>query len=654
MRGVELAAAAAVHRARSRSPGAPHPGPVPLMAPLLALAILLTSAPSTQTLVYYNARMALREARPTEALKLWLLRNAVGHATGQVSGHDADLRSVAWAALGELGLCPDGFARDDAGAGLWPLALHNWVIANRRRAPAGLGTNPFDAFATGRQARFVGLGDVLDAEELKRVRFARTECGAGGRALGAAGLSSSASLREPAVASRVLRHLLRQGLATTEGQPVRGRAAIEARLFDLNLRLTALAERAAARARRQARREARRGGASEAELDEAFGEGPPAIPPDSEAGKILRASLGWTPDAWMALSPQRRQFLFSYAARLDAPAPQRQALILGVIDRLIDARAGAEVESWIAHLGPDEAVREAVWSGERGQRLLTLDDDTGFRGRAAIALRRGVDALSAGRRAEAIRTMGQALRWADDAREPEAVRSLTLRWVSYVASRFRFTDALFEMLRAVAPRGDFALVLEDQLWTAAFNGDAASFDLALSHQRGRGALLRRAALLRPLAEGRGDAFLAGLAQAQAEEPTFAQRFLRTFLDRLRAQDAAVRARNLPVLRRLLEAERARLAAAEGQRVATRLEDTVDQLEAIIAGLTGQPDATTGAVDPSREVFVGSLRVAPSDDLPWPFRVAEVTAPPVFTALNLRPVEWRDAAGSLVFGWEVTD
>ena len=33
--------------------------------------------PTEQTLVYYNARMALREGHALEAIKLWFLRNVI-------------------------------------------------------------------------------------------------------------------------------------------------------------------------------------------------------------------------------------------------------------------------------------------------------------------------------------------------------------------------------------------------------------------------------------------------------------------------------------------------------------------------------------------------------------------------------------------------
>ena len=149
-----------------------------------SLAALSSEAVSTspQELVWLNARLAMREGRSADVLKLWLLRNALvdqGHAPR----HDVDFRSLVWAALGEGGYCPDGFIDDEDGAGLWPLSVHNWLVKNQRRQPPSA-ANPWTAFSGGVQGRPVSLFDVLDAEELKQVRFARgVPRGASGRTL---------------------------------------------------------------------------------------------------------------------------------------------------------------------------------------------------------------------------------------------------------------------------------------------------------------------------------------------------------------------------------------------------------------------------------------------------------------------------------------
>jgi len=634
------------------------------MALLLALALLTgATTPTDQALVYYNARMALREGRPTEALKLWLLRNAIESETGEVSAHDADFRSVAWAALGQLGLCQDGFPEDEPGAGVWPLALHNWVVRAMRRLPAVAGPSPFEAFAIGRQQRLISVHDVLDGTELRAVRFRRTGCFGGTALLIGLGESWTAELRDKRVTARVLRHLLRRALRTLDPRRTVGRATLEARIFDLNLRLAGLEAKASRRALRREAREGRRTGLSKAEVTDHLATDPGvAIDPDSEEGRILRRSLTWRPEEWMSLSSDRRQFVFAHATRFTRDSTALRRLQLAMIDRLIEARQGAELQSWIAHLSADDnpGMRTAVWRGARGRRLLALDRDTGFRERAVIALHRGVDFLSVGRLPEALHSMAHALRWADASRRPEETRNLSRRWLSYVAAQFRVTDALLVMLKNVVPRAEYGLVLEDQLWHAALSADRASFERCVRHQVGRGALNRRVHLLRPLAEGDVGAFATTMREHLAESPYFVTRFLRRFLERLQAQDAEVRARHVPTLRHLkelIEEEGDRAAGTKRRRRATLA--LIEQMRAIVEGLTGVVDHLhegdkAHALSPEREVFAGSFRVAPSDPLPWPFKVAPVKAPRVFAPVSLRPEEWRDDAGGLIFGWRVGD
>lgn len=622
------------------------------MAALLALALLATPP---EVLVHANARLALREGRPLEAVKLWLLRNAVYSETRRLSPHDGDQRSVTWAALGALGLCPDGYPQDDIGdgAGLWPLALHNWLLRNRREPPPGPDGSPFAAFALGRQQRHVSLRDVLDAAELDALTLRRTECWWRPR-IAARVDAPWADLADPRVAARALRSLLRQSLRTLDPHRVIGRAAIEARIFDLDLRIAGLDASALRTARREAAAHGRRAGLSRAERAALRRDADGGINPDAEAAAILDASLGWTPDEWLTLSPDRRQYLFAHAAER-GDAARVVPLTLALVDRLAEARRGAEVAGLIAWLGDDPAARRAAWHGDRGARLLALDPETGFRERAPIALHRGVDALAQGQLPDALTSFAQALQWAETSRDAEAVQNLARRWLSFVAAQFRVTDELLAMLQRLVPRTDYALILEDQLWHAALNADRDSFDRALRHPAGQGALAHRAERLRPLAAGDASAFAAALEADLATAPAVAHRFLARFVERVEAADAATRAAHLPLLRRLaehLEAHR-RDAAGRPQR---RVDALIERLAALIDGLAPLPADAPAAdrargLDPDRELHAGSVRLAPTDPLPWPFSRPVVQAPSVFTPLVLRPEEWR-VDGARVLGWRI--
>ena len=646
------------------------------MFALLLLTLLQAEpAPTDQALIYFNARMALREGQAMEALKLWLLRNAVEAERGQVSAYDGDFHSIAWAALAELGLCQDGLPKDESGVGLWPLALHNWVIRSMRRPPPALGASPFLAFGFSRQQRFVSIHDVLEVNELRTLRFHPSGClglGLQLRAhppsrLGLIPLLFQAAkpwrvrLSDKQVTARLLRELLREALKSLFPERIIGRGLIEARIFDLNLRLARLASRGAKQAQRQLKRRGRQSGLSKKELAESS-EKPlhKIIPADSEEGRILRESLSWSVDEWMSMSSARRQLLFAHTTRMvTEESASVQALKLAIIDRLIEARQGKELQSWIAYLSAPDS-RGLIWRGDRGRQILSLDQETGFQERAVIALHRGLDFLSAGELPEAIRTMAQALRWAETSRAAEEVRRLSRRWLCFLASQFRVTDELFSMLRSVVPRGDYALLLEDQLWHAALGADERSFERCVHHKQGWGALNQRIELLRPLAKGEQERFSGNITGALAESPYASMRFLRQLIERLQGQEFEVRARHLPMLRRLKKLLEEQLQETADKKQGGRAaESLIIQVRATIEGLGSiSPQLSEGdkaqALSPDHELFAGSLRLAPSDPLPWPFKVIEPRAPSVFSPISLRPEEWRVESGALIFGWRLTE
>jgi hypothetical protein len=636
-----------------------------MMWPLLLTLIgaPLSAAPrpaSDSTIVYYNARLALREGRNTEAARLWLLRNAIEDTTGRVSPHDADFHSVTWAALGALGICQDGLVQDDEGAGLWPLALHNYLVRTMGRRAAGRRARPFDAFEVGRQARYVAIGDVLGSKELAVVQLSRGRCLRPRLALIAAGEYIGASLSDRQVVARLLRDLLRRAQTTLAGDRVRGRSVIAARLFDLDLQLTALAAREARLAARESGRQGRQLGLSESSVAALRTEAPTTtLDPNSEAASILRACVAWPAREWMSLSPDRRLYLYGAARSYGGDTHALRSLGLGIIDLLIAAGDGAGVARWVGQIAPvdgDPLLREAVWSGERGQRLLALDPASGFEERAVIALHRGVDQLSRGDLKGALRSMAFARQHASESHVGGNIEGLSLRWLGYVVAQFEITDELLVTLTELVPRRDYSLILEDLMWSAAFHSDTRSFETGMANQRGRGALERRLASLRPLAAGDVRRFSTQVQARLTDSQGETLRFIDQFVARLEREDADVRRAQLPTLRALRRVLEPLTAADAGRpgRVTTALIERTYAIEEGVAGVPSESSAQNRAraLSPDAEVHAGSVRLAPADPLPWAFRAVDTAAPSVFTPLDLVPEEWRGPDGAWVFGWSL--
>ena len=642
---------------------------------LLALALTLTlsgtvaaedEAPTTHTLIYYNARMALREDRPQEAVRLWLLRNALENQTETVSAHDPDFHSVTWAALGALGVCPDGLDEDKdeaGGAGLWPLALHNWLVLNMSRRKPPRRPRTFDAFQLGTQQRIVAIGDVLGSQELDALRLLRGRCWRPRLTLVASGELITAKYSDRQVAARMMRYLLRRARETlADDGRIRGWATVEARLFDINLQLAALAAREARQNERSLAQRARELGLNRDSIEPmreaAAGY---TFSPTSEPARILNASVDWPVEEWMALTPERRLFLFDSALDYTEEREKLDQTALGIIDTLIAEGDGAGAETWIAHRMPIDdspAAQVAVWDGERGRRLLALDPESGFQERAVISLHRGVRHLERGELPEALRAMAYAMRHAPQSRAAGDVSDLSLRWLSYVASQFEITEDLLVTLQELIPRREYSIILEDLMWRAAFRADARSFQQGIDGQLGRGALERRLALLKPLARGDLRRFTIEIDEGLTERSSETLRFLDQLIQRLELEDADIRAAHIPTLsrlRRLLLPLSEDEGASGSQR--RRADDLLGRIQAILEGLGGLgEDATTRdsarALSPDGEVFAGSVRLAPSDPLPWPFRHSPVPAPSVFSPLPLTPIEWRGEGGERVFGWKL--
>lgn len=631
-----------------------------ILGVLAAFAAGEPERPTDQTLVYYNARMALREGRPLEAVKLWLLRNAVEDATREVSAYDVDFRTVTWAALGDMGICQDGLPLDEDASGLWPIAMHNWMVRNRGKRTPPTKPRPFDAFEVDRQHRFIAIADVLDAEELRTVKLFRGRCVRPRLLLFESGGLPNADLADRKVLATFLKYLLLRAKRTLDPEVVRGQAAIDARLFDLHLQLAAIAER---EARQRAREQGRTGtalGLSRPSVDAMREDAPKTtLDPDSPAGVILRASVEWPISEWLSLSADRRLFVYDQAVLLGVDPARLDAIALGVIDALVAAGEGEEVERWIAHraLRDDPARQEDLWGGQRGRDLMALDDASGFRERSVVALHRGVQHLEGGDLPGSLRAFAYALQHAPESRNADAVQGLSRRWLSYVAAQFVISDDLLVTLQALVPRRDYSVILEDLMWRAAFHADQASFERGLRYQVGRGALERRVELLVPLAKGDLGKFDAGLQARMETSPSETVRFLEQLVERLEREDTDVRTHQLATLTRIRALLEPLADETEGGRQARKANVLLARTQAIIEGLSGLSDDASladraRALSPGAEAFAGAVRLAPSDALPWPFRPAPISAPSVFQPLELTPVEWRTADGELVLGWRI--
>ncbi len=640
------------------------------MTGALGLAVMLcaltVSAQSTdlQPTVFYNARMALREGEPAESLKLWLLRNSIVDQ-GIAPSNDTDFHSVLWVALGDLGLCQDGIAKDEhGGAGLWPLAMHNWVLTSVAKGGPVDNPSPFDAFEAGLQQRFISLHDVLSSEELRSASFFRTNCWAPQVVMLDQGQPVVTELTDRLVSGPFLKSLLERALRTMSKTKVQNRAILEARLFDLDLAMAALLERQAAQLAQQRAQDARGAGASERAVKD-LETRTRRWSVTTKQAEFLRRALTWPVRDWLVLSQPRRLSLFAQARAVSNdehpgdPQPF-EALLLGLIDELIERKAGAELELWLGWLDASKVTsrRQALITGERGKRILELDAESGFRERSVIALHRGLAFLEAGDMREALISFAFAMAHAESSREPTVTMSLARRWVSYVLARYEATDEVIATLKALVPSQEYNSVVEDLIWRAALNADLPSFNRLMATTRRGGSFDARAIRLRLLAQGNAGALATQLRDAVKEEPFFTVRFVRQVIEKLEAEEVDVRRANVPLIKLMVQVLDAVIGQAQGNSAHARAaEELLGRTQGLLEGLKAFEPSVTGkarALSPNHEAFAGNIRLAPTDPLPWPFQMPDPEPPSAFTPITITPVEWRDPQGALVFGWRLSE
>ena len=650
--------------------------PSSLSAPAFSLA---ATSVSGQTLAFENARLALRDGKPQDALRLWLLRNAL-ESSGTPPTHDSDFRSVVWAALGETGFCADGMIEDDVGgAGLWPLSVHNWLIKNVAKPPPEQ-PSPWSSFRGGVQQRSISLRDVLSLQELKSVRFYRASCWIQHTTQPQLSTSSSSlqyvDMDERLSVGLMMRDLIALAQRTLMKDKVEGLAVLQTRAFDLDVALTRMQASAAKQENSLTDQLLRSAGVSPGGRFQ-FAEQKKEALAASSATRLWRSAMTWPAREWLSLSPQRRLSLFVDADLGLGPdnIASRERVILDVTDELIRRKDGAEVQSWLALSGrwfrlpntdegqtraadPDRLrLMTAMTSGERGERLLALTPADGFRERGAIALHRGVAFLKAGDTLEALRSFAVALSHADDSVDAENVHRLAQRWLSFVLGQYVSSEEVLGVVDRFVPAVDYGVVVESLLWRAAFHGDVDSVArLTASARRKRNVGVQTLSKqLQPLAEGdpgRMWTELTSSKQSDAAQARFAERLL----DQLALEPLDVRANHRQTLALLLgqlDPMIARATAAQQKRL-TKVRLRAQTLRDGVGDFDDEVRGRLDAISPDKEAYAGSVRLAPADPLPWPFAAPRPTPPNAFVPIKLVPVEWRAADDTLVFGWSMRE
>ena len=134
------------------------------------------------------------------------------------------------------------------------------------------------------------------------------------------------------------------------------------------------------------------------------------------------------------------------------------------------------------------------------------------------------------------------------------------------------------------------------------------------------------------------------------------RFAKDYLERLSLEPIDVRAKHILLLQALKDSLQEKSTELRGsmKKSAGRLSDEIqiqlDALGQLDESIRGQ--ARSSALDWT--AYAGSVRLAPADEVPWPFGVPSDRVPSAFRPLRLEPVEWRSENRELVYGWRIQE
>ena len=181
---------------------------------------------------------------------------------------------------------------------------------------------------------------------------------------------------------RLSKGLLEDALTTTANPKVRGQAVLSARIFDLNLYLIDQVERELRRARSEQGRANKTAQFSlSAVRDIIHPRERSFIGAEQEQEEILEQSSNGRVQNGLQIEPERRLFLFLKTAEFHKNTMNLDKLLLELIDVFITRKDGESLNHWLGvhQQLSDDNQRQEIWNGQRGNQILQLGPEEGFK-----------------------------------------------------------------------------------------------------------------------------------------------------------------------------------------------------------------------------------------------------------------------------------
>lgn len=576
-----------------------------------------------------EARRAAANDRLEDIFRLKLLlnsmflpRSAMSHPTWQ------SFASYLWYAFDGLRLCPEKLVADSAGAGLWPLVVHNRIAGQQRpniRTRGKLQHADLKPFKKGRQERNISITSSVTLAEWQSVRVTK-----GGDCDVRDFVVNVANNPGALTADNTLAALLRQKAATTVGlselskdrwqllrvqaelrllefanenidwQVVDGQGTLAARILNLHLWL---ADKVA--------------GVSE----------------NPEVLATLARFAAMTYQEWLALPVGQQELIFPKVQKILPQPDKRRSLIEAAIAQSAQSGDGAGAARWLGWLGDLEPpkLRRPLAIGLLHE-LLPLDQAHGFAEGGFVRLELAKRAWRAGEVTPTLRYLADALRRAPESAHAAEFHGYIKDFLTYIVATYRLDQNMLALLMTYLPLEYLADIGEVAVWRAAFLGDSWLFAAKQDRfwQLAGARLGRQRGFLRDLSQRRLEKLMAEYRVALRQREFRSLGRMLALLTNLEKQDPQTIARFQPLV---VAVVRATEAYENGKQRLTSLPRKILEFGRRLAPMNDGRDDQLRQLK-GQNVAIGGIALMPFEAHFWPFEVPALQSAVVFEPIVL--------------------
>lgn len=563
--------------------------------------------------IIQSAKSALNEKNYDDVIKLWLIHNGIKSQLEKAQY--GELITLTWYAASRLGICPQNLPKDELGAGLWSIVVHNYIISPRKTKGIQdrYGIGKLRSFTKGKQYRKIDLNDVISPEELGTIRMKSGHCDISDLIVSGVDLDTAGRKRNQYFNSNtavVLKDLLSYAQKNIATPNIIGKSVINARLFLIGLYLV-------------------KNNSNKLPQIESF------------LAKTKRKLLGFTADDWASLPYEIQFALFPSALETIEHRDKRQQLILGIIDRLIALKKGESVEGFIAFLDAqsDPLLKRKIWNETRSNGLLALDRErTGFKGRSIIAWHKAVEYYDKGDLEGAFKYFSLALEFAGENPKEELIKRRIKNWISRILSEYRFDRRVIDFLYSYLKTTELREIEKELIWKAAIYQEPYFFK-KVKNRKSRYRSMNRSMVYLNLLGTKRETQLIQLIH-RTKNIRLPMKFFQAYIDRLTQESFDIHRKNISFLGSVVNVLES--WSKQYPRKRDEIKKILTNCDAILKNFNRDKrvgKALLRDFDSRSPISLGAINIMTRNAIPWEFEKPDVKGINIFEPIDIK-VEYK--------------